>query len=60
MKPDATAMKLALKKREAELLKLIRQMKDDKLNQGGLYRNLEDELNTVKSKIQNEQSATAK
>jgi hypothetical protein len=56
MKPDVNAMKLALKKRETELLKLIRQMKDDKIDQGRVYRNLEDELNNVKSRMQNEQS----
>ncbi len=57
MKPDAIAMKQALKKREAELQRLIRQMKDDKLDQGKVYRNLEEELSTVKSRIQNEQPA---
>jgi hypothetical protein len=51
MKPDAEAMKLALKKREVELQKLIRQMKEDKLDQGRVYQNLQTELTTVKARL---------
>jgi len=51
MKPDPTALKNALKKREAELQDIITQMKQDKLHSSRVYKNLEDELETVKSKI---------
>lgn len=51
MKPDPKAMKAALKKREAELQKLIRQMKSDNLHSSPVYRNLEDELETVKNRL---------
>ena len=56
MKPDAEAMKLTLRKREAELQKLIRQMKDDKLDQGKLYKNLEIELTSVKARLESPES----
>jgi hypothetical protein len=56
MKPDDAAMKLALKKREAELQKLIRQMKDDKLDQSKIYKNLEDELTSLKNRFENDKS----
>ena len=51
MKPDPVAMKNALKKREAELQKLIQQMKQDNLHSSKVYRNLEHELDNVKSKL---------
>jgi len=51
MKPDPRAMKAALKKREAELQKLIRQMKNDNLHSSPVYRNLEQELETVKTQL---------
>ncbi|HET9486910.1 MAG TPA: hypothetical protein VFO54_05725 [Chryseosolibacter sp.] len=51
MKPDPLAMKLLLQKREAELQKLIRQMKQDKLHTSPVYRNLEDELETIKNQL---------
>ena len=51
MKPDPIALKNALKKREAELQNIIRQMKQDKLHSSTVYKNLEQELETVKSKI---------
>ncbi len=44
-------MKAALKKREAELQKLIRQMKNDNLHSSPVYRNLEQELETVKTQL---------
>jgi hypothetical protein len=56
MKPDDAAMKLALKKREAELQKLIRQMKDDKLDQSKIYKNLEDELTSLKNRFETERN----
>jgi hypothetical protein len=56
MKPDDAAMKLAFKKREAELQKLIRQMKDDKLDQSKIYKNLEDELTSLKNRFENERN----
>ena len=51
MKPDPLAMKVLLRKREAELQKLIRQMKQDKLHSSPVYRNLEQELETLKNQL---------
>ena len=51
MKPDPMTMKLLLRKREAELQKIIRQMKQDNLHTSTLYRNLENELETVKHRL---------
>lgn len=48
MKPDPIAMKAALKKREVELQKIIRQMKQDNLHSSPVFRNLESELETIK------------
>ena len=44
-------MKLLLKKREAELQKIIRQMKTDKLQTSPVFRNLEQELESLKSQL---------
>jgi len=49
MKPDRLAMKILLRKREAELQKIIRQMKQDELQASPVYRNLERELESVKN-----------
>ena len=51
MKPDPLTMKALLQKREQELQKIIRQMKNDNLHTGTVYRNLENELETVKVKL---------
>ncbi len=51
MKPDAQALKVAFRKREIELEKIIRQMKDDNLHSSTVYRNLEQELKVVKTKL---------
>ena len=51
MKPDPVTMKLLLKKREAELQKIIRQMKQDNLHSSPVYKNLEQELETVKTQL---------
>jgi hypothetical protein len=51
MKPDPIAMKAILRKRETELKKIILQMKDDKLHSSTVYRNLEQELHSVKTKL---------
>ena len=53
MKPDPLAMKAALRKREEELQKIIRQMKQDNLHSSPVYRNLEQELATVKTQLTN-------
>ena len=45
------ALKALLKKREAELQKIIRQMKQDNLDTSQVYRNLEQELESVKHQI---------
>lgn len=54
MKPDPLAMKLLLRKRELELQKIIRQMKYDHLEASPVFRNLEQELETLKSKLTEE------
>jgi hypothetical protein len=51
MKPDPMMMKLLLRKREAELQKIIRQMKQDNLHSSPVYKNLEHELETVKTQL---------
>ena len=51
MKPDPLTMKFLLQRREVELQKLIRQMKQDNLHSSPVYRNLEHELETVKSQL---------
>lgn len=51
MKPDPAAMKILLRKREAELQKLIRQMKQDKLHTSPVYKTLEQELETLKNEL---------
>lgn len=51
MKPDPVAMKNALRKREAELQNIIRQMKQDNLQTSPVFRNLEQELEEVKNRI---------
>ena len=51
MKPDPMTLKVLLKKREAELQKIIRQMKQDNLHSSKVYKNLEQELETVKTKL---------
>jgi hypothetical protein len=51
MKPDPMTMKAALRKREEELQKIIRQMKQDNLHSSPVYRNLSHELETVKVQL---------
>ena len=51
MKPDPSRMKLLLKKREGELQKIIRQMKSDKLQTSPVFRNLQQELETLRSQL---------
>lgn len=51
MKPDTLAMKFLLQRREVELQKLIRQMKQDKLHGSQVCRNLEQELEAVKNQL---------
>ena len=55
MKPDPLVMKLLLRKREAELQKIIRQMKQDKLHSSPVYRNLEEELEALKNQLSDHQ-----
>lgn len=51
MKSDPQALKVAFRKREVELEKIIRQMKDDNLQSSTVYRNLEQELKVVRTKL---------
>lgn len=44
-------MKALLRRRESELQKIIRQMKQDELQTSPVYRNLEHELETLKSQL---------
>jgi hypothetical protein len=52
MKPDEKALRATLQKRELELQRLIRQMKLDQLHNSTVYKNLEQELNEVKNKLE--------
>jgi exonuclease VII small subunit len=52
MKSDVKALQQALRQREVELQQLIRQMKSDQLNGSKVYKNLEQELNAVKDRLQ--------
>jgi hypothetical protein len=51
MKPDPTTVAETLRRRQQQLQKIIRQMKDDNLNSSTVYRNLENELESLKSKL---------
>ena len=51
MKPDPSVMKSLLRKRETELQRLLRQMKQDKLHSSPVYRNLEQELEDLKTHL---------
>lgn len=55
MKPDPLAMKFLLRKREVVLQKIIRQMKQDNLHSSPVYKNLEQELETLKSQLTDNQ-----
>ncbi len=55
MKPDHLAMRMLLRKREAELRKIIRQMRHDKLEASPVYRNLEQELQSLKHQLSESQ-----
>lgn len=44
-------MKALLRKRELELRNIIRQMKNDNLHSSPVYRNLEQELQTLKTQL---------
>ena len=48
------ALKAALRKREEELQKIIRQMKQDELHTSPVYKNLENELANVKTQLVNQ------
>lgn len=51
MKPDPMTLKSVLRKRQEELQKIIRQMKDDKLHSSPVYKNLSQELERLKSEL---------
>jgi hypothetical protein len=51
MKPDPMTLKAALRRRELELQKIIRQMKQDNLHSSPVYKNLESELELVKNRL---------
>jgi hypothetical protein len=51
MKPDPMTLKAALRKRELELQKIIRQMKQDDLDSSTVYKNLNQELEKVKNQL---------
>ena len=60
MKPDPATMLTALRKRQVELQKIIRQMKSDKLHTSTVYRHLEHELGNVKEQLEQPVSNTQK
>ncbi len=45
------ALKAALRKREMELQKIIWQMKQDNLHSSKVYKNLENELESLKTQL---------
>jgi hypothetical protein len=51
MNPDVRTLRASLQKRELELQRLIRQMKFDQLHQSPVFKNLEMELDSVKSQL---------
>ena len=51
MKPDQQVLKHALKKRETELQTIMKQMKQDNLHSSKVYKSLEEELVSVKTKM---------
>jgi hypothetical protein len=55
MKPDVKATKASLNKRALELQLIIRQMKFDQLHNSAVYKNLEQELSSIKSQLVLEQ-----
>ena len=57
MKPDPSAMKLLLRKREMELRNIIKQMKSDKLHSSPVYRSLEQELETLQSRMTDDEKS---
>jgi ribosomal protein L29 len=59
MNHEPKAMKASLLKRELELQRLIRQMKFDQLHNSSVYKNLEQELATVKTQLSVQQPQKA-
>lgn len=55
MKPDPLRMKILLRRRETELQKIIRQMKNDNLQSSPVYRNLAEELEALKGQLTGQQ-----
>ena len=55
MKPDPLKMKHELRKREVALQKIIRQMKYDNLHSSPVYKNLEQELESLKTQLTDHQ-----
>jgi hypothetical protein len=52
MDSEVKALKKALENRQAELKQLINQMKSDQLNKSSLYRNLENELSSIRETLE--------
>ena len=50
----------ALVKREMELKRLMRQMELDKLNNSTVFKNLDNELKTIKQKLMTQASGDSK
>lgn len=48
-------MKVVLKKRETEIQKLIQQMKSDGIDQSPVFQKLEQELHSVKLRLETKQ-----
>jgi hypothetical protein len=52
MDSEIKALKKALQNRQSELQQLINQMKSDQLSKSSLYRNLENELSSIREKLE--------
>ena len=59
MKPEEIT-NAALVKREMELKRLMRQMELDKLNNSTVFKNLDNELKTIRQKLMTQDSGDSK
>ena len=59
MKPEEMT-NAALVKREMELKRLMRQMELDKLNNSTVFKNLDNELKTIRQKLMTQDSGDSK
>jgi hypothetical protein len=60
MNSEIKSLKKALQNRQSELKKLIDQMKSDQLNSSSLFRNLENELTSIRQRLEEEEPSDKK